>query len=152
MDPNELESLTNRALRRLPVPRAPQTLLVRVMRAVEAEALPWYARPWLRWPLAWQVASAVMVVGVLVGASLAVGMALTMFNPDAVPGVATLVSSIEQWLAPVASAARGATAIWRAVIEPLAYIALLPVLMMFAATVVFGAALGRLAFGGPSQS
>ena len=58
MDPVDLERLTDRALRSLPTPRAPRSLLPRVLAAVAAEASrPWYARAWLSWPLHWQLVS-----------------------------------------------------------------------------------------------
>ena len=50
-DNDELEALVDRELRRLPPPRAPHTLLPRVMAAVEAWAQrPWYTRAWFAWP------------------------------------------------------------------------------------------------------
>ena len=46
-------------LRRLPAPRAPETLLPRVMRAVaETRPMPWYSRGWAAWPAGLKVASA----------------------------------------------------------------------------------------------
>jgi uncharacterized membrane protein len=46
------------ALRTLPTPRAPRTLLPRVMTATsQLRQRPWYARTWLSWPVGWQVAS-----------------------------------------------------------------------------------------------
>ncbi|HEX5475899.1 MAG TPA: hypothetical protein VFX12_14660 [Vicinamibacterales bacterium] len=57
-DNDDLEALADRELRRLPAPRAPQTLLPRVMAAVEAwSPRPWYLRPWFAWPIVWRVAS-----------------------------------------------------------------------------------------------
>ena len=61
MDPAELERLVDRALGQLPAPRAPRTLLPRVMAAVPTPARPWHARPWLMWPAGWQIIS--LVVG-----------------------------------------------------------------------------------------
>ena len=58
MNPDDLERLAHHELHRLPAPRAPRTLLPRVMAAVEAWAnRPWYTRAWFTWPLGWQVAS-----------------------------------------------------------------------------------------------
>ena len=55
MDPADLETFVDGELRRLPLPRAPQTLLPRVLAAVEQwRERPWYARAWFTWPLAWQ--------------------------------------------------------------------------------------------------
>ena len=144
-----LEQLVDRELKRLPQPRAPHTLMARVLAAVAAmPALPWYARPWRRWPLGWQLTSAAVVLTVLVGTTLAVQYAVQMFNPEALPAAA----SASALLSRAALVTRGIETIWRVLVEPLALVAIVPVLMMFGATVVFGAALGRLAFGGPSQS
>lgn len=75
MEPRDLESLIDAGLHRLPEPRAPRTLLPRVMEAVaateaaaiEAPRQPWYARPWVTWPLGWQSASLVLLVATLIG-------------------------------------------------------------------------------------
>ena len=59
MDPDELASLIDRELRDLPGPRAPRSLLPRVLEAVAEARRPWYARAWRTWPRAWQAASVV---------------------------------------------------------------------------------------------
>jgi hypothetical protein len=57
-----------RGVRRLPLPRAPHTLLPRVMTAVQQWAQrPWYAREWFTWPLGWQIASVAALLALLVG-------------------------------------------------------------------------------------
>ena len=62
MDPVDLERLIDRELRSLPAPRAPRTLLPRVMAAAnEAANRPWYSRTWLQWPVGWQLASALVL-------------------------------------------------------------------------------------------
>lgn len=61
-DNDDLETLVDRALRRLPMPRAPETLLPRVLAAVDAWARrPWYTRAWFSWPLGWRAASVALV-------------------------------------------------------------------------------------------
>ena len=63
MNTPDLEPRVDRELRRLPAPRAPHTLLPRVMAAAEAWAeRPWYTRAWVTWPLAWQVVSVAALV------------------------------------------------------------------------------------------
>jgi len=60
MDFAELEHSTDRALRRLPMPAAPQTLLPRVLAAVARLARrPWYSRTWFTWPAPLRVGSAI---------------------------------------------------------------------------------------------
>ncbi len=65
MDPVDFDEL-ERALQELPAPRAPRTLLARVLAAtVDAPA----AQPtgWLTWPFAWQAASIAAVVLTVAG-------------------------------------------------------------------------------------
>ena len=64
----DLEQRVDRELRRLPAPRAPHTLLPRVLAAVEAWVnRPWYTRAWFTWPLGWQVASVALLVLAVAG-------------------------------------------------------------------------------------
>jgi hypothetical protein len=71
MDPADLERLIDRELRSLPTPRAPRTLLPAVMAAAnEAANRPWYSRTWLQWPVGWQLASAVVLLGVVAAGSV----------------------------------------------------------------------------------
>jgi hypothetical protein len=129
------------ALRRLPLPAAPRTLLPRVMAAVAA-AQP---RTWFTWPLAWQAASVAALFLLAAGAAAAW------------PGVQTLVDGVV--VNPFAgttgratSAIRGITAIaealsiaWSALLQPVVPYLLLWLIVMSAACVGFGAALGRIA-------
>jgi len=103
------------------------------------------------WPLEWQILSALFVVGVLTGTLMAGQYLWQMLNPEALPGHATAVW-LSSLLAQGSAAARGFETLWRVFVEPVALVMLVPVLLMFAASLVFGAALSRLAFGGPSQS
>jgi hypothetical protein len=85
-------------LRRLPAPRAPRTLLPRVMAAVELaaeqqEAAPWYSRAWVTWPRGLQVASATAVL--LVAAAVIWGI------PAASLASTTQNSTVGRALAPV---------------------------------------------------
>jgi hypothetical protein len=108
MQPSDLERTVDRELRRLPSPRAPHTLLPRVLAAVDAwSRRPWYTRAWFTWPLAWQVAS--------------------------IAAVALLVYGV--WMLPPAPSAVTTTTsagrvVWRTLIEPfLTYVAVVIVLM-----------------------
>ena len=55
-DPRDL---LHRALKALPAPRAPGTLLPRVMAAAEARRRQTGPRPWFTWPVEWRAAAAV---------------------------------------------------------------------------------------------
>ncbi|MEZ5316777.1 MAG: hypothetical protein R2752_05200 [Vicinamibacterales bacterium] len=67
---DDLETRLGRALRALPLPMAPATLLPRVMAAVRR---PWYARAWVTWPRPAQalsiIAAALVVFAMTSGGS-----------------------------------------------------------------------------------
>jgi len=118
-DSDDLETSVDRALRQLPEPSAPQTLLPRVMAAVEAwSRRPWYMRAWFTWPIGWQAASFAPVVL----------LAYFVWRLPPAP--------------PAVMAATGAGRIlWDVVVEPLLPYMLVVVLLMGLACVVFGLAL-----------
>jgi hypothetical protein len=151
MDPQELESLIDRQLRRLPEPRAPRSLLPRVMAAVAEARRPWYARAWRTWPIGLQIASALAGFVAIAAMSLALPAAQTWLVADSSPLWADLVSRAGRIVAHTEEVGRAAEVVWRALIAPVATAALVPVLMMCAASLAFGAALSRLAFRGVSQ-
>ena len=153
MDPDDLERLTDRALRSLPSPRAPRSLLPRVLAAVAAEASrPWYARAWLSWPLHWQLASGAATVSVIVAAMfVGPGMAAAMleFATSASLPVSSSLAGAAQSLDAMWDASR---IVWRVVGPGLRYVALF-LLVMSAACVAFGTALDRVvALGGAPES
>lgn len=153
MDPVDLEQLTDRHLRRLPRPVAPGTLLPRVMAAVRLLAeRPWYARPWVTWPLAGQALSGAVVCSIVLGLIwIAPGVeALASQSLSRLAGrlIAPFAGTIE-WMGQAAFAAR---VVWESVLQPLVFILLVLVLLMFAACAAFGAALDRVALGGASRS
>ena len=62
MDPGDFDAQLDRELNALPLPRAPRTLLPRVLAATVERASAGRASGWLTWPLGWRVASIVMLV------------------------------------------------------------------------------------------
>ncbi len=124
MNPDELESLVSRKLASLPVPRAPATLLPRVLDEVRrARRKPWYERPWVAWPRLCQAAS---VVGLAALAWLA--------------GVAP-----EQLASGEAAALLGAVRVlWEVFLEPNAVYFAATVGVMGAASALFCAALSHM--------
>jgi hypothetical protein len=146
MDPAELERLVDRELRRLPAPRAPHTLLPRVMGAVDALARrPWYERAWFTWPVAWQIATVTLAIAALTG--------LVMLLPDVtsaarqapvVADVSGEVSAAAQRMETVTTTAR---VLWRALLAPVVPYAFGLVLLMCLACAVFGTVLNHLVFG-----
>jgi hypothetical protein len=146
MDPQELESLIDRQLRRLPEPRAPRSLLPRVMAAVAEARRPWYARAWRTWPIGLQIASALACFVAIAAMSLALPAVQTWLVADSSPLWADLVPRAGRIVAHTEDVGRAAEVVWRALIAPVATAALVPVLMMCAASLAFGVALSRLAF------
>jgi len=116
---SDLEQKVDRELKRLPAPRAPHTLLPRVLGAVDAWARrPWYTRAWFTWPLGWQVASVVALGLIAAGA----------------------------WMLPPAPSSLVVTTnagrvLWRTILEPFLAYAFAIVVVMCLACAAFGAAL-----------
>jgi hypothetical protein len=148
-DFDALGALVGSELRRLPLPRAPRSLLPRVMAAV-AVARP-APRTWFTWAPIWQALSI---------AALALLVAGIAFVWPQVHGVVENARSAMTTAAgPALTRVSGAwavlsvvTSVWRSLLPPdVGYLFLLVVLLC-AACAAFGAALGRVALGGASQS
>src|SRR5262245_13619308 len=119
MHPRELEAIMGRQLRRLPAPHAPETLLPRVMAAVQAWARrPWYARTWFTWPALLQIGSIAIFV-VLAGTvtltwpEVRAAAAAVLAKPAA-PMMSVVMGAVHA----TASMSQIVRALWRAVIEP----------------------------------
>ena len=146
MDPADLERQLDHELRALPPPRAPRSLLPRIMAAVEHSVQrPWYARAWLEWPVTMQLTSALVLVGVVAGGSvllpqLRAAVTALSFVADVQSDVADSARNVE-----VASTA--VRVVWRTLLAPVVPWAFALVTLMGAACVVFGTALNHLVFG-----
>lgn len=115
----DLEQRVHRELRQLPGPRAPHTLLPRVLAAVDAWVRrPWYTRAWFTWPLGWQVASVAL---------LALAVAGVWMLPPAPPAVVVTTNA--------------GRVLWRTMVEPFLAYAFGIVVIMCLACAAFGAAL-----------
>ncbi|MEO7889690.1 MAG: hypothetical protein ABIW19_06765 [Vicinamibacterales bacterium] len=148
MDFDDLEQLIDRELKKLPASSAPHTLLPGVMLAVEHRMRAHAgARPWRSWGLGWQVAAVALTLAFVVGASLI----LQSLGPHVLPAGDVLLPWLDSAIARSAVVGRVVTVCWRAIVQPFAVAALVPLLMMCMATLVCGAAIGRLAYGGPSR-
>ena len=150
MDPAELERWLHHELKKLPVPRAPEGLVPRVLQSVQAvppeTAAP---RSWLTWPLAQQLASIValvVAVAAVAGLWLIVRGSLITTLPEPVAAVATRVDDVHQRAYDITLAAR---VLWR-VLEPFAVGVIALVAIMFAACAAISAALRNLAVGDTS--
>ena len=146
MDPVELERLIDRELRSLPAPRAPRTLLPRVMAAAnEAANRPWYSRTWLQWPIAWQLASALVLIGVVAGGSVVLPQLRDAV--EAISFVANVRSDVVSSTREVETATTAMRVLWRTLLAPVVPWAFGLVTLMCAACAVFGTALNHLVFG-----
>jgi hypothetical protein len=147
MHPVELETLVGRELQRLPMPRAPHTLLPRVLAAVQAWAQrPWYERAWFTWPIGLQVASIAALILIVGGGAVLLPKTIDTAGAAA----ATFTGRVMEDVAPVTQLAEGSTnaarVIWRVLLEPVAVYAFAIVLLMWLACAAFGAALSRVVF------
>ena len=143
MNPQDLERLADRELRRLPSPRAPHTLLPRVMAAVETwVARPWYSRAWFTWPIGWQAVSVTALALLVTGA--------VFFAPRAQAAASAAIATVQIMAGgvadatPVETTAHSARILWRTLLEPLATYALVVVVLMVLACAVFGTALNHV--------
>jgi hypothetical protein len=152
MDPRNPDEVVNRALRRLPTPRAPSTLAPRVMAAIAERdrAALHESRPWS--PLLWKAAS--------VAALLVLAAGLAWLQPGAyrvidgsLSGAAVAAGARIAALLETAAAVASVTSIvWDAFLQPIVGYVLVWIVLMSAACAAFGAAVGRVALGGPSHS
>jgi hypothetical protein len=146
--PADLDDVLDRALKALGGPRAPETLLPRVLAAAAArERRPWYLRAWNTWPRGLRAAS-------LAASCLLVAAALLWL-----PAVAGPVS-LSGWLDRARTGARGvfdvaiavrviATVVWQTLLGPVVAYALVLGLVLSSmaaglATALKHSALGRV--------
>lgn len=147
MHPDESDDV-NRALKGLPAPRAPRTLLPRVMAAADLRAASSAPQPWVDWPLGWQIASAALVLLFVVGIAAMWPSAQSAIGNLATPVIASVSSHVGQVTERASVAVTLTRTIWRLLLQPLSGYALVLVLVMGAACATFGAALDRVALGG----
>jgi hypothetical protein len=148
VDPEQFEKIVGAGLRQLPMPRAPRTLLPRVMAATQQWARrPWYARAWFTWPPGWQVASiavlcvigvwAVMLVPTIEGAAARIA---TAYIANTGGGLVGAGGRLEATMNAV-------VILWRAIVRPVAPYVFAFAALMCGACAVFAAALNHVAFG-----
>ena len=145
----KLAEFIDRELRELPLPRAPQTLVPRVLAAVDLwMRRPWYARAWLTWPLGWQAMS-IATCAVLLAAGVT-------WLPDAQSVVSTAPPTVAATSAVAGVAAtverglvttKAALVVGRTLVEFVVPYLFALVILMCLACAAFGTALTRVALG-----
>jgi hypothetical protein len=148
MNQVDLEAVIGRELKRLPAPRAPQTLLPRVLAAAHAWTMrPWYERAWFTWPLGWQLASAAALLLFLAGAGMLLPGAQAAAAAAASTFAAPLIGDVAGVAERTAVAVNAAGVLWRALVQPFIPYVFGLAMLMCVACAALGAALNHLASG-----
>lgn len=143
-EPADLERRLDRALRNLPTPRAPGSLVTRVLAAVEPAATPVRrSRGWRAWPRRWQV-SALVALCIIAGAIVWLPWLTTLVSAANGGAIAASVSARADQLTLAATALR---LVWDVTVQPfMPYVVGLAVLMG-AAFAILGITLTYVASG-----
>lgn len=152
MNPVDLQEIVDRELKRLPTPRAPRTLLTRVLAAtVERPAAAWYRRAWVTWPRAWQALSVAMFVAVVAGAWFVFPAIQHGLTTAPWRSMAAAPDRVAAWGRTVSETATVVRVFWRVLLAPVAVYLFALALTFTLACAVIWTALERLALGGASQ-
>jgi hypothetical protein len=150
MDPADSADVVHHELARLPLPRAPHSLLPRVLAAVdEWSSRPWYTRAWFAWPLAWQALSLAALALLVAGFGLLIPSAQAAVSGP-LSRLSTVTGEIVSTAHYVDTLIDAGRVLWRVVIEPLAVYAIALMMLMGLTCAAFGGMLNRLAVGRPN--
>ncbi len=151
MNPDDLEHLIDRELKQLPVPRAPETLLPRVLAATAGrKPAPSCAAPWLERPRRWQMASVAVLALIVAG----IGLLGHLGWPEVVAGWPWLKSASRTVTRIGAVAEDGATIVrvcWRVLLGPVTCSLLVVAMLLSLACAALWTALDRVAPEGASE-
>lgn len=135
MDPVDLDERLDRELRELPQPRAPHTLLPRVLAATVNRGPQQTASGWFTWPLGWRMTSIAVLI------ACAASVALLISAPPA------RVSRAAETAGEIATVVR---VVWELMLQPVAtYLFVLGISIAFACALAWAAL--EAALGGASQ-
>lgn len=136
MDPADLDRLLDQELRQLPQPRAPHSLLPRVLEAAALEQKrAAVATGWFTWPRAWQAASVAVVLAFCAAAAW-----MVLAPPASVAGTAREAGQLMTVM----------RLLWEALLEPAAaYLFVIGVALTLACAAAWAAF--EVALGGASQ-
>lgn len=151
MNPDDLERLIDRELKQLPSPRAPETLLPRVLAATAArKSAPSHAERWFDRSRRWRLATVAVLVLITAGVA-AMGY---VWRPQLGAGLSWLQGA-GGTLTRVGTAAQdGATLVrvcWRVLLGPLTFSLLVITLSLSFACAALWAALERVSPRGASE-
>ncbi len=155
-DRRDAQDVLHRALKQLPPPRAPRTLLPRVMAAVEAQAAgaaptadraASAAPPWLAWPIEWRVGSAAALVLVAAAAAWIWPGVEAVARVMLAQGLDIVQTRVAAFAPGAAALAHLGATVWETFLQPVACLAFIWIVVMSAACAAFAAALERVAFG-----
>jgi hypothetical protein len=148
----DLEHQLDHELRRLPAPKAPVSLMPRVMLAVaQAESAPWYSRAWMTWPVALQVSSAAFLALVVIGLWRLMPSVLA-WMPAASPVFGQAMARLAPAVQVFSEVATLVRVLWSVIIQPIALYFLALVIALSLVCAVFWTAVNRVALGGASRS
>jgi hypothetical protein len=145
MHPAELEALVDRELRQLPLPRAPRTLLPRVMAAVQQwTQRPWYQRAWFTWPWLGQAAALTALTALLAAAFLVLPGTVAGIADAIAPHTARIATHTAVLTRSIGIVTTAGQVFWRTLLEPIVPYAFAVAALMFVACLAFGTALNHL--------
>ena len=135
MDPVDFDAQLDRELKALPAPRAPRSLLPRVLAATVDNPSAARASGWFTWPLAWRIASITVVVLVATG-----GWMFAATPPEKVSEAADAAGEVATLL----------RVFWDVMFQPVAtYVFILGISLALACALAWAAL--EAALGGASQ-
>jgi len=166
MDPRETDDVVHRALRALPPPRAPHTLLPRIMAAVadrqtadlrqgsigQVPAAGQAPRTWFAWPLVWQAGSFAALLLLSAGIAWIWPAAWNVVSSSSALAWHFAAPRILNIVADASAVVTFGSIVWDVFFQPVVTYLMVWIVLMSIACTAFGAALGRVALGGASQS
>jgi hypothetical protein len=150
MHRGETERRIDRALKELPLLRAPDTLLPRVSAAVQAwMRRPWYERAWFTWPLALRVVGITTLALMLASASVVAPEIFALARASAADLVANLLERVPVGLLRFEAALSTLLEAWQIVSARLLAYAAAAVFLLALTSALCVAALNRVAMREP---
>jgi hypothetical protein len=148
MNPIDLEQIVDAELKRLPLPKAPRTLLPRVLAATAAQPQARPARGWVAWPRAGQFAGGLVAALVLIGTWKLMAfirpLVGELLSNTGLEGASTLTRNADD-------AATVVRVLWEVLLEPVAtYVTVLAISFALACAALW-TAVERLTPGGVSH-